>query len=473
MPQDTSKTAPTPSATVSDVPDPGERTAADVSAALPGELSQVYDVLFAGHDHVVLAVSGGADSTALMHLAVAWRHLRISAATPAPNLSVVTIDHGLRRESAAETVTVADAAAALGLPHVTLVWAGPKPTTGLQAAARAARRDLLSAYLSDNNWPAVAMAHTADDQAETLLMRLARGSGVDGLGAMRPVTPLGAGQSILRPLLSVPKNTLTAYLAAHRIGWTEDPTNQSPDFERVRVRSFLDATAAHGIGLDRRALARSASRIARASHALSGLTIRAWAERGSHARFDPLGYAVLNWDWLVAQPEEIRLRLLAGLLNAIGGQADAVSLGQLEAATVGQNWHRHCLAGKTLHGAQLDCRATRSDHWTEIVITREVGRQSQEATTLAPGAAVLWDRRFRLSVDARCPVALSLRPLGCADAEGRGNRPLAPRGAWEGQPALWMGGNGGTAVLAGVPLSGFARPECAGMVHCETLLPEF
>jgi tRNA(Ile)-lysidine synthetase-like protein len=128
-----------------------------------------------------LAVSGGSDSTALMVLFADW--LRQTGADPRAH-TVLTIDHGLRAESPAEARAVADRATTLGFRHAVLVWDGPKPQTGIQAAAREARYRLMGGRMAEDGVAALLVAHTRDDQAETLLMRLARGSGLDGLSAM-------------------------------------------------------------------------------------------------------------------------------------------------------------------------------------------------------------------------------------------------------------------------------------------------
>ena len=174
---------------------------------------------------------------------------RCRATDAAPPI-VLTVDHGLRRESAEEAAWVGHEAARLGFEHATLVWAGPKPASGLQAAARAARYSLMSNFLDrearDGRVPvkrSIVTAHHADDQAETFLMRLARGSGLDGLSGMRPTEVIAADDrsyTILRPLLEVPKARLVATLEARGLTWREDPSNAVQDFERVRVREALE-----------------------------------------------------------------------------------------------------------------------------------------------------------------------------------------------------------------------------------------
>ena len=464
MPPDTSKTAPTPSAGVSAAPDAA-------GTELLQALTPVFDAAFATFPHIVLAVSGGSDSTALMHLAQAWRTecLALPDRASPPTLSVMTVDHRLRSASAAEATAVAEQAQALGLPQTTLVWDGPKPTTGIQAAAREARFDLIRRHLSENAWPAVAMAHTADDQAETVLMRLARGSGIDGLAAMRSTTSLGEGQTLLRPLLGVPKSALTAYLTSQNIRWIEDPSNQSPGFERVRLRQAQAALMAAGITLDNAALARTAARAARASDALSAFTAQTWAQRAEHASFNALGIASVRWDWLLEQPEDIRLRLLAGLIEIIGGQGQAVSLGQLEAAVARSQWGP--LHGVTLHGAQfVNAPAEKGT----VLIIREYGRPMPELE-VAPGQSAIWDGRFSVRISRDCPGLVRVSALGSTGLKEvketgwtrASKHTTAVAGLWT-QPAVWWQGG-----LAAAPTLGFARPPLAGLIHCEPIQPRF
>src|SRR3954468_12620068 len=152
---------------------------------------------------LLLAVSGGPDSIALMWLAARWRR----AMTRGPQLIAVTVDHGLRREAAREARDVKRLAKTLDLPHRTLRWTGAKPKTGLPAAARDARYRLLAKAARAAGATHVLTAHTQDDQAETLLMRMSRGSGIAGLGAM-PRQSQREGVVVARPLLQVPKTRL-------------------------------------------------------------------------------------------------------------------------------------------------------------------------------------------------------------------------------------------------------------------------
>ncbi|MBN6823114.1 tRNA lysidine(34) synthetase TilS, partial [Methylobacterium organophilum] len=173
---------------------------------------------------MLLAVSGGPDSSALMHAAA-----RLRDATGA-SLRVATVDHGLRPESGAEAEAVGRAARALGLPHAILTWAGAKPGTGLQDAARRARYALLAAHAEAVGAGLVLTGHTRDDQAETVLIRLAAGSGPAGLAGMRAERDLGPGLALGRPFLHLPKASLVAWCAARGVAYARDPANGDPRF---------------------------------------------------------------------------------------------------------------------------------------------------------------------------------------------------------------------------------------------------
>src|SRR3984957_13261927 len=213
---------------------------------------------------IVLAVSGGPDSIALMWLAARLR------ATPArgPRLIAVTVDHGLRSEASREARDVKRLARTLDLPHRTLRWSGTKPKTGVPAAARSMRYRLLAQAARAAGATHILTAHTRDDQAETLLMRMLRGSGIAGLAAMARESER-EGVRLARPLLDVSKARLVATLKKARIGFADDPTNRDVSFTRPRLRTLMPALAAEGG--DARNLARLAARLARANAAVEVL----------------------------------------------------------------------------------------------------------------------------------------------------------------------------------------------------------
>ena len=222
---------------------------------------------FAAVSGLVLAVSGGPDSMALMHLAAHW-----AAGRQGPALHVVTIDHGLRAAAADEAAFVADAATTLGLSHTILRWTGPKPATRIQERARAARYALLAVFARSVGATHVATAHHADDQAETVLMRLGRGSGIGGLSGMRSQTELAPGIQLVRPLLHMTKAELVAVCERQGQAFVDDPTNADPAFARARLRQQAGAAAV--LGLRRDTLLRLARRMARAEAALNAASLQ-------------------------------------------------------------------------------------------------------------------------------------------------------------------------------------------------------
>jgi tRNA(Ile)-lysidine synthase len=277
---------------------------------------------------LVLAVSGGPDSIALMWLAARWRRALVRG----PQLIAVTVDHGLRPEAAREAREVKRLAQSLDLPHRTLRWTGAKPETGLPAAARSARYRLLAQAARQSRATHILTAHTRDDQAETLLMRLLRGSGIAGLAAMARESERD-GLRLARPLLDVSKSRLIATLQKAGIDFADDPTNRDVSFTRPRIRAVMPALAAEGG--DARSLARLAFRLARANAAVEVLAEgaeRYLALRDRQAEIDGGARNARTFDMtaFAGMPEEIRVRLLLRAINRFGHEGPA-ELGKVEA----------------------------------------------------------------------------------------------------------------------------------------------
>lgn len=188
---------------------------------------------------VIVAVSGGSDSIALLHLASVWSRLKDV------DLKVVTVDHGLRPEAAAEAGFVAGVSESLNLPHVTLAWDGVKPNSGISEAARNARYMLMEEFASDIGASAILVGHTSDDQAETIWMRNSRDGGNSqwrGLSGMARRTVLPSGLLLVRPLLNASRSELREYLGSVGQSWIEDPSNYDRSYERVRARKSLQSS---------------------------------------------------------------------------------------------------------------------------------------------------------------------------------------------------------------------------------------
>ncbi|MBO6903225.1 MAG: tRNA lysidine(34) synthetase TilS [Rhizobiaceae bacterium] len=190
----------------------------------------------AGRDCVVLAVSGGSDSMALMQLFTGYAQ----RVFPSLRVLVATVDHRLRKEAAAEARFVAKEAERLGIEHRTLVWDGAKPAAGLMEAARDARHRLLSRAAQEAGTDLVLVAHTMDDQAETVAMRSARSEGGRGRAGIAAATLSGGETWFARPLLGARRAVLRQVLERAGTGWIDDPSNDDFRYERVRMRAMLN-----------------------------------------------------------------------------------------------------------------------------------------------------------------------------------------------------------------------------------------
>ncbi|MBA1155867.1 tRNA lysidine(34) synthetase TilS [Microvirga mediterraneensis] len=278
--------------------------------------------LFASLDQasgIVAAVSGGPDSTALMHLLARWH-----AAGSRPPVHVATIDHGLRPDAAGEAAFVAREAGALGLPHRILAWTGNKPRTGIQEAAREARYRLLADHAHAAGASHLVTAHTLDDQAETIMMRLARGSGLSGLAGMRRETKRH-GIFHARPLLGWPKARLLDLCRSQGWRFVEDPSNANAVYARVRWRRLMPLLAAEGLDAER--LSRFAERAARADEAL-GLKAREALEGAGVS--EEGGRVSFEGGILASEPLEIALRVLEQALRRAGLGLETSRLNRLE-----------------------------------------------------------------------------------------------------------------------------------------------
>lgn len=300
---------------------------------------------FSDYPRILLAVSGGPDSTALLWLAARWRAARKNA----PKLIAATVDHGLRPEAKQEAAQAGKLARKLKVPHHVLSWRGKKPKTGLPEAARAARYELLIALARKIGAEAIVTAHTRDDQAETMLHRIGRGSGVTGLTGIRRKSERD-GVVILRPLLGLPKARLESLLRKEGISFAIDPTNSDAKFLRPRLRQLAPMLAKEGV--DSARLALLAKRLARAEAAIEAAVSEALPRatlpsNGSCVRYDART--------LFALPEEISLRLLGRAVGHAGHEGPA-ELGKLEAlhAALAESWRENMPLRRTLAGALAD-----------------------------------------------------------------------------------------------------------------------
>jgi len=369
-----------------------------------------------------VAVSGGGDSMALLHLLAG-----ICAQTGA-ELCAATVDHGLRPEAADEAAFVARACAALGIAHTRLHWSGWHGAGNLQAEARAARYRLLAGWARENALDCVALGHTRDDIAETFLMRLARQAGVDGLAAMRARISRD-GACFVRPLLGASRDDLRGYLTRHGLTWCDDPSNDDRAYDRVRARAALQALAPLGLGAE--ALAGVASNIAAASQSLKAQA----RARASEIAQTKAGAVVFDAEALAGTDPELSRRLLVGALKWVSGADYAprrAAVAELEAALAAGK--RHTLNGCLVH-------SHRGATWVQ--------REPAALAGVTAPLGALWDGRWRLSGPGG--AGLELRALGdglsaCPDWRARG----LPRLALMATPAVWQGDRLVSAPLAGL-----------------------
>jgi tRNA(Ile)-lysidine synthase len=353
--------------------------AAETTQALTG----IFDGL-TGFSRVAVAVSGGSDSMALLQLVAAWRE---SPQGPR-EVTALTVDHGLRAESAAEAEQVKRWCEGLGIDHRTLVWAGDRPRTGIQAKARTARYDIMSNWCRENNIPILMTGHTADDQAETVVMRQQRTSSDRSLAAIWPENEW-LGVKLFRPLLNQRRQALRDYLNGLEQTWLEDPSNSNDAFERIRIRNGMavhDVTALH-------AVAEAAQhRVLRAD-----ADLKHWLQR--HLTVDD--YAVLRVprSQFAALTTDQQTDVLGWVVCAAGdGQAAERASLEAIAQWIGEGRESR----RSINGAIVGARR----HVVEVM--REPGRIRAKFVAVGESGVVLFDGRFLVTA----PVGTWVGPMG-------------------------------------------------------------
>ncbi|MDD3370347.1 MAG: tRNA lysidine(34) synthetase TilS [Alphaproteobacteria bacterium] len=377
---------------------------------------------------LALAVSGGPDSMALAYCAKRWGQRELVA---------LIVEHGLRPESPAEAVQVRDNLRKLGIEAEILPWSHGEIHGRVHEKAREARYSLLADACRRHGAGDLLIAHHADDQAETVLMRLAKGTGIDGLAGILPQNTRD-GIRLLRPFLKATKDRLIETCNVAAVPFVIDPSNAAEKYARGRLRKIMPMLASEGLTAGSLSLL-----AARAREAKEVLDLATADFLNAFAQAQPGGSVVIDRDALRRVPRAIALRALAaGLRYVHDGDypPEYASLDALLAAISGGE-AEHI---RTLYG----CMASVSEK--KAVLLREPSAASG-VLSLAPGTTVLWDNRWLVSAASDAPAA-TIRALGspshdALDALAPGLRHAVPQGRVRASlPALWEGG-----VLRAVP----------------------
>lgn len=382
-----------------------------------------------------VAVSGGGDSTALLHLAARWAGLHGFV------VHAVTVDHGLRPASATEAAAVARGCAALGISHDVRRWQGWAGQGNLQDAARQARRGLIADWADERTLDLVMLGHTADDQAETVLMRMARGSGVDGLAGMRDYRLDRIGW--YRPLLALRRDALREWLTGEGIGWIEDPSNDDLRFDRIKARKMLGHLAELGLTVER--LTDLAGHMRGESEIVRGVV----QEFAARVVREDRGDLLIDREQFRAALPHLRTRLLARALQWV---ASAPYPPRYAALSHMATQMFYAAAG-TLHG----CLVTEQRTGAEQIY--RIAREHAAVRSVICRPGEVWDGRWAI-VGPQQPD-LEVRALGdaglrvCPDWRACG----FPAASLAASPAVWQG-----ETLIAAPLAGFNAAWTARIV---------
>ena len=379
---------------------------------------------------LLVAVSGGSDSTGLL---VALATLCATGRYPHITLSACTIDHALRAGSAGEALWVEALCVRYGISHVTRRWEGAKPRTGVQAAARARRYDLLVEAANETGADAILTAHTLDDQNETVAMRAERSPDGIGLSGMADAVLLNGAVWLLRPFLAVERAAIRRFLTGQGERWLDDPSNNNPQFERVRIRERSEGFGAEPASAERLLLARRAA----------DFLARSVRAEGFLFAMDPPAV-----DAALADPAAWRgLLLLAAMAGGRVHTLEARSAQRLRAFLASGTLSR-LTAGRVVFDRRRDGLSLYRE-------ARGIG-----SVVLPAGAAATWDDRYTVTNLADRPIVVSAAGDGAGQGGDDGRRGPALR-ASRAAPRLSFEGGGdvpaGQAVIAPriAPYAGF------------------
>ncbi|PSH69113.1 tRNA lysidine(34) synthetase TilS [Phyllobacterium brassicacearum] len=384
----------------------------------PGSVFDGID--FTGLKSVIVAVSGGSDSLALLYLLIAFSKSRPSF----PDIVAVTIDHGLRPESAEEARYVSRLCNETGISHRILNWAGPKPATGLSAKARAARYALLCEAARDSGTDMILTGHTLDDQIETFVMRSSRtgeGRSERGLAGMAPATLLDREIWLVRPLLKMSRGTLRNYLGSKGITWCEDPSNDDPKYERVRIRKALEQD-------DRERVHDEIVKKVQQRLLLNEQSAKLL--RHCVTVYDGLRVEIRREGWLQQNANAQRLAI-GVLLAMVGGHSF------LPAADICGKALRHIVADD-LPGRITLSRCILQRRKGCVLIYREM--RSLPEITIEPHQTAVWDGRYRIGNQTPCPLHVTACGADGLDVLKKDGHIMSHRGSALSGPALVNGG---------------------------------
>jgi len=325
---------------------------------------------------VAVAVSGGVDSMTLLALTSDW------GAETGTAITALTVDHGLRTESSTEAQLVAAWCSAHDIPHETLVWVGEKPARGIQAAARTARYALLEDWCRAHGCRDLLVAHSQNDQVETFLMRMSRGSGVDGLAAM-PLVSDRDGVRLIRPLLDVPRWRINATAAARALETITDPSNLDRRFARIRMRDKLKQLVDHGVPVA------AIANTVRIFGDIRGTRENAIAELANEiVDFHQEGYAAIARAGLGGVEPEMAKGLVSAVLTSIGGLDYPPRRESLDRLMADLLYNRDFLP-RTLGNCVIGVRK-------ENFLIRREHHTVRHSLAVDAGRRVVWDGRFAI-----------------------------------------------------------------------------
>ncbi len=358
---------------------------------LPLSVHQIDDLFSSLVDirRIALAVSGGRDSLALMFLINKW----LKNNKFEKDVVVLTVNHQLREGSNAECAEVALIAQEYGFHHKILIWHHGNIKTSIQEKARNARYDLMINYLKENGIDNLITGHTLDDKIETFLMRLSKGSGLEGLKSIQASRNLN-GINLLRPLLKITRDQTTKILVSQNIGWIDDPTNTDEKYERIKIRNNISTL--ERLNISREMLQLTLNRLGRAHEVISNVTEKALLEV---LHFDSLGYVSLDYDILKAYPYEIIIKVFERALIYVNDKR--VSLQSLERVCSEVIQTRN---PKTINGCVIYTKKN------IIYITRE--NRDIESFNLKVGDLHVWDNRFKIFLKSFNEDFITIKNLG-------------------------------------------------------------